>query len=148
MVCDIEEAHSTSAMPRKDKNLGDISAKCWHRPGYFYVMGECIRMAWVNLVIAGIFEVIWAINLKYSQSFSRLLPSIITIAGMIVSFFFLSLATKSLPIGTAYAVWTGIGAVGTILLGILLFHEPISLLRAIFLIMIIGGIIGLKVTAA
>lgn len=85
-------------------------------------------MAWVNLVIAGIFEVIWAISLKYSQSFSRLLPSIITIAGMIVSFFFLSLATKSLPIGTAYAVWTGIGAVGTILLGILLFHEPISLL--------------------
>lgn len=105
-------------------------------------------MAWMNLVIAGIFEVIWAISLKYSQGFSRLLPSIITIAGMIVSFFFLSLATKSLPIGTAYAVWTGIGAVGTILLGILLFHEPMSLQRTMFLIMIIGGIIGLKMTAA
>lgn len=105
-------------------------------------------MAWGNLFIAGIFEVIWAISLKYSQGFSRLLPSVITVAGMIVSFLFLSLAVKSLPIGTAYAVWTGIGAVGTILFGIFLFHEPMSLLRAVFLIMIIGGIIGLKVTAA
>lgn len=101
-------------------------------------------MAWVNLFIAGILEIVWAIGLKYSNGLSNPIPSLITILGMILSFYFLSLATKVLPIGTSYAIWTGIGAVGTIILSILLFHENISVQKIIFLIMIISGIIGLK----
>lgn len=105
-------------------------------------------MAWLNLVIAGIFEVIWAVSLKYSESFSKLLPSVVTVVGMIISFAFLSMATKQLPIGTAYAVWTGIGAVGTIICGVILFQEPLGGQRILFLALILIGIIGLKVTAA
>ncbi len=105
-------------------------------------------MAWVYLFIAGIFEIVWAIGLKYSQGFTRLYPSLITIGGMIVSFYLLSLATKTLPMGTAYAVWTGIGALGTVLLGIILFHEPVNLIRISFLALILIGILGLKLTSA
>lgn len=104
-------------------------------------------MAWVYLFIAGIFEVVWAIGLKYTQGFTRLLPTIITVIGMVISFYFLSLATKTLPIGTGYAVWTGIGAVGSVILGIILFNEPYNLFRVLFLIFIIIGILGLKFTA-
>ncbi len=104
-------------------------------------------MAWVYLFIAGIFEVVWAIGLKYTQGFTRLLPTIITVIGMVISFYFLSLATKTLPIGTGYAVWTGIGAVGSVVLGIILFNEPYNLFRVLFLIFIIIGILGLKFTA-
>lgn len=103
-------------------------------------------MAWINLLIAGIFEVIWAISLKFSQGFSLLIPSVITIIGMIASFYFLSLATKVLPIGTAYTVWTGFGAIGTIILGIILFNEPITPMRLLFLLLILIGIIGVKLT--
>lgn len=102
-------------------------------------------MSWIYLFIAGLFEIVWAIGLKYTQGFTRPLPSVITVAGMIVSFYFLALATKVLPIGTAYAIWTGIGAVGAVTLGIILFKEPFDLLRVIFLLFIITGIIGLKV---
>ncbi|MBC9786665.1 quaternary ammonium compound efflux SMR transporter SugE [Heliobacterium chlorum] len=105
-------------------------------------------MAWTYLVIAGIFEVVWAIGLKYSQGFTRLYPSLITAAGMAVSFYFLALASKTLPIGTAYAVWTGIGAVGAVILGIVLFQEPRDFPRMVFLAMILIGIIGLKFTSA
>ncbi len=105
-------------------------------------------MPWVYLTIAGLFEVVWAIGLKYSQGFTKLIPSIITVFGMIVSFYLLALATKTLPIGTAYAVWTGIGALGTVILGILFFHEPLNLLRAVFLFFILIGILGLKLTSA
>ena len=105
-------------------------------------------MAWVYLFIAGIFEIVWAIGLKYLQGFTRLYPSLITIGGMIVSFYLLSLATKTLPMGTAYAVWTGIGALGTVLLGIILFHEPVNLIRISFLALILIGILGLKLTSA
>lgn len=105
-------------------------------------------MAWVYLFIAGVFEVIWAIGLKYSHGFTRLYPSLITLGGMLISFYLLSLATKSLPIGTAYAIWTGIGAFGAVLLGIILFNEPLNTSRIVFLCLILTGIIGLKLTSA
>ena len=105
-------------------------------------------MAWVYLVIAGVFEVIWATSLAYSQGFTKLYPSLITIGGMSVSFYLLSLATKTLPMGTAYAIWTGIGALGAVLLGIILFHEPVNLVRIVFLVLILIGIVGLKLTSS
>lgn len=104
-------------------------------------------MAWIYVTIAGIFEVVWAMGLKYSHGFTKLYPSLITIVGMLISFYLLSLATKSLPIGTAYAVWTGIGAFGGVIMGIILFKEPLNLSRIIFLCLILIGIIGLKLTA-
>jgi quaternary ammonium compound-resistance protein SugE len=104
-------------------------------------------MAWIYLLIAGIFEVVWAIGLKYTNGFTKLVPSVVTAAGMIISFYFLAQATKVLPIGTAYTIWTGIGAAGAVILGIVLFNEPKSLMRFFFLSLIIAGIIGLKVTA-
>ncbi len=114
---------------------------------YFFIKGGR-NMAWLYLFIAGIFEVIWAMGLKYSQGFTKLYPSLITLGGMIISFYLLSLATKSLPIGTAYAIWTGIGAFGAVLLGIILFNEPLNALRIIFLCLLLVGIIGLKLTSA
>ena len=104
-------------------------------------------MAWVYLVIAGIFEVVWAISLKYTHGFTRWLPSVVTAVGTVISFYFLALATKALPIGTAYAVWTGIGTMGTIILGILLFHEQLTFPRLLFLALILAGIIGVKFTS-
>ncbi len=105
-------------------------------------------MAWVYLIIAGIFEVVWAMGLKYSHGFTKLYPSVITLGGMIISFYLLSLATKSRPIGTAYAIWTGIGALGAVLLGIFLFNEPVNILRIIFLCLLLVGILGLKLTSS
>lgn len=105
-------------------------------------------MAWAYLLIAGVFEVIWAMGLKYSHGFTKLYPSLITLGGMVISFYLLSLATKSLPIGTAYAIWTGIGALGAVLLGIILFNEPLNILRIVFLCLILIGILGLKLTSA
>lgn len=103
-------------------------------------------MAWVYLIIAGVFEVVWAMGLKFSHGFTKLIPSLITIGGMVVSFYLLSLATKALPIGTAYAIWTGIGALGAVILGIFFFNEPVSILRILFLCLIMAGILGLKFT--
>lgn len=104
-------------------------------------------MAWVYLFVAGIFEIVWAIGLKYTNGFTKLWPSVVTVVGMIISFYYLSQATKVLPIGTAYTIWTGIGAAGAVILGIILFNEPKTLLRLMFLAFVITGIIGLKVTA-
>jgi quaternary ammonium compound-resistance protein SugE len=104
-------------------------------------------MAWVYLVIAGIFEVVWAVALKYTMGFTRLVPSIITVFGAIASFYFLSVATKTLPIGTAYAVWTGIGAMGAVVIGMLFLNEPVNAPRIVFLLFILIGIIGLKFTS-
>ena len=101
-------------------------------------------MAWLCVFVAGFFEIIWAIGLKYTQGFSRLWPSIGTLSAMLVSFFLLSLALKSLPVGTAYAVWTGIGAAGTAVMGIILFGEPRELLRLLCIVLIIAGIVGLR----
>ncbi|WP_108671971.1 quaternary ammonium compound efflux SMR transporter SugE [Peribacillus acanthi] len=104
-------------------------------------------MAWIYLIIAGVFEVVWAIGLKYTNGFTKFYPTLITIVGMIISFYFLSMAIKTLPIGTAYAIWTGIGAAGAVILGIILFGEPKSIIRFFFLALILVGIIGLKVTS-
>lgn len=99
---------------------------------------------WIYLALAGCFEVIWAIGLKYTEGFSKPLPSLITIFAMAVSLYLLALALKSLPIGTAYAIWVGIGAFGTALLGILLFQESASLPKLFFLTLLLISIIGLK----
>lgn len=101
-------------------------------------------MAWLLLLLAGLFEVAWAIGLKYTDGFSRPLPTLLTLSAMGVSVFLLAMAVKQLPLGTAYAVWTGIGAVGTVLMGIWLFNEPATLARILCLLLIIGGILGLK----
>lgn len=101
-------------------------------------------MAWVILIIAGLFEIGWAVGLKYTEGFSRLWPSVATAAAMIVSLLLLGLALKDLPIGTAYAVWTGVGAVGTAILGIWLFGDPANFARLACIGLIVAGIIGLK----
>lgn len=103
-------------------------------------------MSWIYIFIAGLFEVVWAIGLKYANGFTKLLPSIVTIAAMAASFLFLSAAVRTIPIGTAYAVWTGIGAVGTAIMGIILFEESTEILRIIFILLIIIGIVGVKLT--
>jgi quaternary ammonium compound-resistance protein SugE len=104
-------------------------------------------MAWIFLVVAGAFEVAWAIGLKYTEGFTRLAPSLWTVASMIVSLLFLSLALKTLPVGTAYAVWTGVGAVGTAILGIYLFGELATLARLASIGLIVAGIAGLKLVS-
>ena len=101
-------------------------------------------MAWVILVVAGLFEVAWAIGLKYTDGFSRLWPSVFTLLAIIVSMGLLGIAMKSLPTGTAYSVWVGIGAVGTVTLGILLFGEPATVARLVSVALILAGIVGLK----
>lgn len=90
-------------------------------------------------------EIAWAIGLKYSESFTKLYPSIATVILMILSFYFLSLALKSIPIGTAYAIWTGIGAIGTVIFGILFFNESYDIIRLLCIMLIIAGIVGLKI---
>lgn len=105
------------------------------------------RVEWVYLLIAGVLEIGWAVGLKHTEGFSRLWPSVFTVIGMIASVFFLALAVQKLPLGTSYAMWTGIGAVGTALLGIVLFNESAATPRLIFIAIILLGIIGLKVTS-
>ncbi|AMP20752.1 hypothetical protein AZF37_05795 [endosymbiont 'TC1' of Trimyema compressum] len=104
-------------------------------------------MSWLILLIAGIFEVVWATGLKFSEGFKKLIPPIITIATMVVSVVLLSFAMKTLPLGTAYAVWTGIGAIGTVIFGIFVFKEPATIPRLTFVAFILVGIIGLKITS-
>ncbi|WP_156194271.1 quaternary ammonium compound efflux SMR transporter SugE [Labilibaculum euxinus] len=106
-----------------------------------------MAIAWVYLIIAGLFEAVWAIGLKYAEGFTKLWPSVITIVAMAVSLYFLALAIKTLPVGTAYAVWTGIGAFTTAILGVVLFSEPIHFSRIFFLLLLLVSIIGLKFTA-
>ena len=101
-------------------------------------------MAWLTLFIAGLCEVGWAIGLKYTEGFSRLWPTLGTVAAMAVSLWLLGIAMKSLPVGTAYSVWVGVGAVGTVILGIVLFGEPANPARLISVMLIVAGIIGLK----
>ncbi len=104
-------------------------------------------MTWIVLIIAGLFEVGWAVGLKYTEGFTRFWPSVGTLAAMAVSVGLLGLAMRSLPVGTAYAIWTGIGAVGTVILGIALFSEPATAPRLACLVLILAGIVGLKLTA-
>jgi quaternary ammonium compound-resistance protein SugE len=103
-------------------------------------------MNWLILVIAGLFEIGWAIGLKYTEGFTRLGPTVGTALSMIISVGLLGIAMKSLPVGTAYAVWVGVGAVGTAILGIALFNEPVNLARLISLAFIFAGIVGLKLS--
>ena len=104
-------------------------------------------MNWIFFGIAGLLEIAWAIGLKYTEGWSKLVPSLITALLMIASFYFLSLALRTLPIGTAYAVWTGIGTVGATILGMLLFDEPRDIIRMICILLIIAGVAGLKITS-
>ena len=102
--------------------------------------------SWIVLFLAGLFEVSWAIGLKFTHGFSKILPSILTIAGMSFSFLFLSLALKKLPLSVAYAVWTGIGIAGTSILGVLIFNEAVSTSKIVFVTFIVIGIIGLRLS--
>jgi quaternary ammonium compound-resistance protein SugE len=104
-------------------------------------------MAWIYLTLAGLFEIGWAIGLKYTDGFSRLIPSVLTAVSMVVSVLLLGLALKTLPVGTGYAVWTGIGTVGTALLGIVLLGEPATALRLACIGLIVAGILGLKLAS-
>jgi quaternary ammonium compound-resistance protein SugE len=104
-------------------------------------------MTWTLLFLAGLFEVAWAIGLKYTDGFSKLVPSALTVAAMVASVVLLGLAMKQLPVGTAYAVWTGIGTVGTVILGIVLMGDSAAPLRLVCLGLIVLGIAGLKLTA-
>ena len=101
-------------------------------------------MTWLILVLAGLFEVVWAVGLKYTHGFTRLVPSVITVAGMVVSFWLLATAMKTLPLGTAYAVWVGIGTIGAFIAGIVLFGESASPLRIASVMLIVAGLVGLK----
>lgn len=103
-------------------------------------------MAWVYLVIAGGLEVFWSTFLKLSEGFTKLWPSVWAVIGMVASFFFLAQATKTLPMGTAYGIWTGIGALGAVLVGIIAFQEPVTAPRLIFLALLLVGIVRLKLT--
>ncbi len=105
-------------------------------------------MAWVYLLIAGLFECGWAIGLKYTEGFTKLVPSLLTVSAMAISFWLLSFAMKTIPVGTAYAVWTGIGAVGVAILGMVLLGESRDILRIICLLLIVSGIVGLKLVSS
>jgi len=105
-------------------------------------------MPWIQLIVAGIFETAWAVGLKYADGFTRLWPSVWTLCTMALSIFFLSRAVQTLPIGTAYAVWTGIGAVGTAILGMILFDDPRQALRFVCIGLIVAGIVGLKLLSS
>lgn len=104
-------------------------------------------MAWLILFLAGLLEIGWAIGLKYTEGFSKLVPTVLTGASMVASVVLLGIAMRTLPLGTAYAVWTGIGTVGTVILGIVLFAEPATAMRLGCIALIIAGIAGLKLTA-
>ena len=106
------------------------------------------KVAWLLLLIAGAMEVGWAVGLKYTEGFTRLTPTLLTVGAMVISMALLGLAVRELPIGTAYAVWTGIGAIGTVVAGAVLMNEPLSFARGFCILLILAGIIGLKFTHA
>ncbi|MES2346381.1 MAG: quaternary ammonium compound efflux SMR transporter SugE [Pseudomonadota bacterium] len=103
-------------------------------------------MTWIILILAGLLEVAWAVGLKYTDGFSKLVPTVLTLSAMVGSVGLLGLALRALPLGTAYAIWTGIGTVGTVIYGIAVLNEPASVLRLACIAMIVGGIVGLKVS--
>ncbi|ESW67303.1 multidrug transporter [Mesorhizobium sp. LSJC285A00] len=131
-----EAARTTSRLSQKSGR--DAPPSSWK---------ECIPMSWIFLFFAGLFEIGWAIGLKYTDGFSKPLPTVLTVASMIISLGLLGLALKTLPVGTAYAVWTGIGTVGTALLGIWLLGEPATAIRLACIALIVCGIMGLKLAA-
>jgi quaternary ammonium compound-resistance protein SugE len=104
-------------------------------------------MAWLILFFAGLLEVVWAVGLKYSEGLTRLWPSLLTVSTLLLSFWLLGMAMRSIPVGTAYAIWAGIGAIGTVIYGIMFLAEPASTFRIVSVALIISGIIGLKVSS-
>lgn len=104
-------------------------------------------MPWFFLFIAGIFEVVWAVGIKYTDGWTRLWPAVFTLLAMAASFYLLSMALKNIPMGTAYAVWTGIGTIGTVVYGIIFFKEPTDIFRIVCILLIISGIVGLRILA-
>lgn len=104
-------------------------------------------MPWILLILAGVLEACWAIGLKYTVGFTKLVPSVLTIVGIVTSMYLLALAARTLPIGTAYAVWVGIGSFGAVILGMIFLGEPVNAARVIFLILLMIAIVGLKLTA-
>lgn len=105
-------------------------------------------MPWIYLLTAAVFEILWAIGLKYTQGFTRTVPTILTTTAMLASFYFLSLAVKTLPIGTAYAIWTGIGALGTAIFGMIVFNESRDVIRLVSIGLILLGVVGLKLSSS
>ncbi|MBQ8347427.1 MAG: multidrug efflux SMR transporter [Alphaproteobacteria bacterium] len=105
-------------------------------------------MAWICLLGAGIFEMVWVVAMKYAEGFTKIVPSVIMVVGMIFSVGLLGLAVKTIPLGTGYAIWTGIGAVGAVTYGMIFFGEPVTALRLTFVAMIIVGLVGLKLVSA
>lgn len=101
-------------------------------------------MNWIVLIVAGLFECVWAVALKYSEAFTKFWPSVIVVIAMALSIFLLSISLKSIPLGTAYSVWTGIGAIGTVIYGMVFFDESTEILRIFFILLIFSGILGLK----
>ena len=104
-------------------------------------------MSWLILLFAGLLEVLWAVGLKYTDGFSKPLPSFVTVAAMLTSLYFLSLALRTLPLGTAYAIWVGVGMVGAVIVGVVIFHETLSVLKIFSLLMVVAGIAGLKLSS-
>jgi quaternary ammonium compound-resistance protein SugE len=103
-------------------------------------------MSWIILLLAGLFEVAWAVGLKYTDGFTRPLPTLLTVSAIVISLTLLGLAMKELPLGTAYAIWTGIGAVGTVMTGVILFGEALTPLRVASVVLIVCGLVGLKIS--
>lgn len=105
-------------------------------------------MQWFYLILAGFFEVGWAVGLKFSDGFTKIIPSVFTVVTMAASLYFLSLSLKTLPLSNSYAIWTGIGTIGTVILGIIIFKEPISIVRIVCVLLIVAGIVGLKLVSS
>ncbi|EFM30019.1 multidrug resistance protein, SMR family [Streptococcus gallolyticus subsp. gallolyticus TX20005] len=116
-------------------------------PFFYFIKEKESKMTWIYLIFAGILEVVWATSMKLSENFSRLGYSMVTILGMILSFVFLARALKDLPMSLAYPIWTGIGAIGTVVVGIIFLKDQLSPLAYLFLILVVIGIIGLKMTS-
>ncbi len=104
-------------------------------------------MSWLILILAGLFEVVWAVGLKFTDGFSKPLPSVVTVAAMAASFYFLSLAMKALPLGVAYSVWVGVGMVGAVIVGVVAFNESMGMVKLVSVLLIVCGIIGLKLSS-
>ncbi len=132
----LEAAPAARKTPNRVLHGTTIDLKSWFREK------NCV--AWMLLLLAGLFEVVWAVGLKYSQGFTRLWPSVATVIAMLISMVLLAMAMRTLPMGTAYSVWVGIGAVGTVIFGIALWDEPVNAARMISVAFIIIGVIGLK----